>query len=120
MDYKSIGINFSKVYYDTYDANINNIKQFFSQQCKITCFDKEFLGFDSFLQHMATYNINTFSHKINSVIAQPNGNLHILIVCHGTLVINNSMTYNFSDVFLLNKLFTTNTYEVDNMIFSIL
>jgi len=119
--YRQIVDDFVKLYYQTYDINLNELGKFFFNNCLILFLDEELIGFNNYLLKLNQYGINKFTHYNLKINAQPVSDNIILINVSGIISANNyHITNKFTETILLTKNLDDNKFYISNLILRLL
>lgn len=117
LQYKQIGEEFCKYYYNQYDEDIKKLYETYHPQAKISFDNKEFLGPESFIKFIEQSGLYKFTHYDINITVQPVDDTCILITCNGHISINNSIFLNkFVESLLVQRNEINRFYICNNVI----
>lgn len=119
INYLKISTEFSKIFYDTYDNNFNDLGKYFSKNCCITYNKIKFSNFKDFHKKIDNNFIYKFYHKTINGECQPMGPNKVLISINGILNLNYcDKDYEFKETIVLESNDLKN-YYITNLILEI-
>lgn len=104
-NFKSIGEEFAKVFYQTYDSNRQGLTQFFEAQSCFTFEGESFQGAQQISQKLTNLPFQQVQHQPSTCNCQPvpGSPDKVLLLVTGNMVVNGSQNLKFCEVFLLMK-----------------
>jgi hypothetical protein len=91
-DYKDIATSFCERYYNLFNTSKHNeLSQMFINNCYITHFGEDILGFNNLLFKLQRLNHNIFTYSNLKIASQPLQNNNILVNITGTVHIRSSL-----------------------------
>lgn len=89
-NYKNIAGDLLTTYYNIYDSNFPELGRMYYQDSQFTYRNHEFYGFQNLLSLLKDkYNIFKFTHNVIHSTIQPVGKTDLLVMVHGSLIVNN-------------------------------
>ena len=100
MDYKAIGENFVKFYYETFDSGRANLSLLYTNDSMMTFEGSEFKGNEAIMKKLNELPIQVVQHVLTTCDCQPTGNavtIHVI----GQQKCDNDPPISFSQTFVL-------------------
>lgn len=115
-NFKQIGEEFAKVYYQTYDSNRQGLAQFYEAQSCFTFEGESVQGQQQIVQKLTTLPFQQVQHAPSSCHGQPvpGSPDKVLLLVTGSMLVNGSQTVKFAEVFQLMKKPTGGWFILNN------
>jgi len=115
-NFKQIGEEFAKVYYQTYDSNRAGLAQFYEAQSCFTFEGESVQGTQQITQKLQTLPFQQVQHAPSSCHGQPvpGSPDKVLLLVTGSMMVNGSQNVKFAEVFQLMKKPTGGWFILNN------
>lgn len=105
INFRQIATAFCNHYYATYDSDYYGLAELYTPNSCFSYQGDEVVGFDRWVNLMTNkYGYYGFRHIVYSIDAQPVGNMGLLVIVTGNLVLDNSLIgKKFTEAMLLHN-----------------